>query len=173
MKSSLRQLVWIVAGVLLLALSADLQAPDQAQAAFANTGLPVRCYNIGFSSSMFLTCVTPPGSGVSFSSSQRVPAGYYFAITDILVTPVSGTGTAVTDFYLEDCYGESSIQSINHFRHLGGETFSEHYAAPMWVLLADHRLQVVAQAANEQNYDIRVNGLLLTNLYYLAVVSAP
>ncbi len=173
MKSSMRHMVWIAAGVLLLALGAAWQAPGQAQAAIANTGLPVRCYNIGFSSSMFLTCVTPPGSGVSFSGSQRVPVGYYFVVTDVLVTPVGGTATAVTDFYLEDCYGDANIQSINHFRHLGGETYSEHFTAPMWVLLADHRLQTVAQVANEQNYDIRVNGMLVTNLNYLAVISAP
>ncbi len=158
----------------LLILAGVLLAPSQAKAAFANVGIPARCYNIGFSSSLFLTCVTPPGSGVSFVSSQRVPSGYFFLVTDVMVTPVGGTtGDATTDFYLEDCYGDASIQSINHFRNLEGATYGQHFNAPMWVLLADHRLQVVTQAANQQNFDIRVNGFLVTNINYMPVVVSP
>jgi len=144
--------------------------PGMAQAALGNQGIPARCYNIGFTSSFFLTCVTPSGSPVSFVSSQRVPDGYYFLITDIVVTPTSGVSGNVVDFNLEDAYGASSIQSINHFRTLDGNTFGQHYTAPMWVLLPDHRLGVVAQAANQLNFDIRVNGFLVTNINYLPLI---
>jgi len=174
MNKYLMRIIFLAGGVILLILGVTLLAPARAEAAFANVGVPARCYNIGFSSNFFLTCVTPSGSGVSFVSGQRVPTGYYFLVTDIMVTPQGGTsGDAITDFDLEDAYGDTSVQSINHFRNLEGATYAQHFNAPMWVLLADHRLQVVTHAANQQQFDLRVNGFLVTNLNYVPVVVSP
>jgi hypothetical protein len=175
MNKHLMRAILFCSAALLIVLGIAWLSPARAEAALGNTGVPARCYNIGWNGSGFyLTCTTPPGSGVSFVGSQRVPAGYYFMITDLWATPASGTTTdGVTDFYLQDCYSEASIQSVNHFRNLEGATYGQHFNAPMWVLLADHRLQVVPQAANQQNFEIRVNGFLVTNLNYIPLASAP
>jgi hypothetical protein len=173
MNKHLLRVVLMAGGLLILILGGLWLATTRADAAFANVGIPVRCYNIGFSSPITLTCVTPPGSGVSFVGSQSVPNGYYFLVTDVMFTPEGGAGDAVIDFDLQDAYGASSIQSINHFRNLGGVTFGQHFNAPMWVLLATHYLKVVANAANQQNLEIRVNGFLVTNLQYVPVVISP
>ena len=171
MKKLSPRFILLAGGTILLIVGIVLLAPAHAEAAFANTGIPARCYDISFSSNFFMTCVTPQGSATSFVSSQRVPTGYYFLVTDIMVSPLGGTaGNALTDFDLEDTYSTSGIQSITHFRNLEGSTYGQHFNAPMWVLLPDHRLQVVVSSGNQQNFDIRINGFLVTNLNYLPVV---
>jgi len=158
--------------VILIGLGVTWIANGSARAALGNQGIPVRCYISGTmapGTTQFLTCVSaaPPG----FVGSQRVPDGYYFLVTDILVTPSGGTtGNAPVDFYLFDAYGTSSRASLIHFRSVDGATYGEHFTAPMYVLSADHRLEVQAFNANATSFDIRVNGLLTTNVDYLPMV---
>jgi hypothetical protein len=140
-----------------------------ASLSLGNVQYPVRCYNIGNSASYTLICVTPAGSP-SFVSSQRVPEGYYFLITDVMITPTGSLAADNVVLDLNNAYGAGSIQSINHFRVLDGSTFGQHFNAPMWVLFPDHYLSVVQDADNQSTYDIRVNGFLVTNGTYLPMV---
>jgi hypothetical protein len=175
MKKNFIRIVLLAGGIIVLILGIILLTPARADASLGNTGIPARCYNIGFSSSITLTCLTPSGSATSFVSGQRVPTGYYFLVTDIMITPNSGTTSsdALVDFDLKDAYGAGSLQSSNHFRNFEGGTFGQHFNAPMWVLLPDHYLLAVTRAGNLQTFEIRVNGLLVTNINYIPLVNAP
>jgi hypothetical protein len=174
MSKYLLRIVLLVGSAMVLILGIVLLAPTRAEAALGNTGIPARCYNIGFSSPMTLTCITPTGSITNFVSGQRVPTGYYFVVTDIMITPNAGTNStdALVDFDLKDAYGAGSLQSSNHFRNLEAGTFGQHFNAPMWVLLPDHYLLVTTRISNQQSFEIRVNGLLVTNLNYIPLVNS-
>ena len=174
MNKNIVRVLLVAGGVIVLILGIFLLTPTRAKATFANLGIPARCYGSFTTTADFLTCVPPSGAETSFVGAQRVPAGYYFLVTDVMVTPLGGTtGDALTDFSLEDCYGTSNIQSINRFRNLEGATYGQHFNAPMWTLLPDHRLQVVVNGGSQQAFEIRVNGLLVTNINYLPMVVSP
>ena len=86
-------------------------------------------------------------------------------VTDVLITPYRGAnGDGVVDIDLNDAYGSSSTQSINPFRSVDGATYGQHFTAPMWVLTPDHRLGVATLGDTNQQFEIRVSGLLTTNV---------
>lgn len=144
-----------------------------ARADVGNQGIPVRCYEtsggISPGTTVFMTCVNS-GSNL-FVSSQRVPSGYYFLVTDVFVTPLSGAnGNATVTFYFFDAYGTSGRASSYTFRSVDGASYGQHFTVPMYVLPADHRIEIQAFNANTVDFDIRVTGLLTTNVDYLPLV---
>jgi hypothetical protein len=159
----------IVALVVVVALTVLNHQP--ADAALGNQGTPVRCYTSGSLSAgttQFMTCVSaaPP----SFVSSQRVPAGYYFLVTDIFVTPLGGsTGSATVAFYLFDAYSTSGRASSYTYRSVDGQSSGQHFTTPLYVLTPDHRLEIQAFGANQQSFEIRITGLLVNNVTYLPI----
>jgi hypothetical protein len=168
---------WLIRGasigllVLIIGLLVSAGGFHSARAALGNVGYPVRCYSTGGGSpDFFMTCVTPPGAP-DFIDNQRVPDGYYYLITDVMITPYGGAAGNTVYLDLKDAYGDNYVQSENHFRVLDGATTGQHFNAPMWVLLATHRLQVTEMAGNQSDYDIRVNGILVTNISYLPVMT--
>jgi hypothetical protein len=159
--------------VVLVGLGATWLVSGNARAALGNQGVPVRCYTssagVAPGGDIFLTCVpaAPPG----FVSSQRVPTGYYFLVTDVMVTPQASTTTAErVDFYLFDAYGTNSRSSSYHFRSVDGASSGQHFSVPLYTLTADHRLEVQAFNANDVGFDIYVTGLLVNNVNYLPLV---
>lgn len=173
MKKRMFQLFLIMATIILLAFGFTQMKPKNVQAALGNQGIPVRCYNtsggLSAGTTTFLTCVTPVSPG--FVSSQRVPAGYYFVVTDVFVTPLSGgTGDTPVTFYLFDAYGTSSRASSNTFRSIDGASYGEHFNMPLYVLTEDHRLEVQAFNANAASFDIRITGMLVNNVSYIPVI---
>ena len=87
------------------------------------------------------------------------------------MTPYGGsTGNATVGFYLFNAYATSGPAETNFFRSVDGQTFGEHFVSPMFVLLPDHRLEVVGFNSNQQTFDIRVTGLLVNNVTYLPVL---
>jgi hypothetical protein len=171
MIKKLIQITVIIGSLTAIGLAAAFIPNQMAKAALGNEGYPVRCYGdssgVAPGEDIFLTCITPSGAP-NFVSSQRVPSGYYFYITDIVVTPFSGAaGSANITFYLFDAYGASSRASLNTYRSVDGQTLGEHFTSPLYVLTADHRLEVQAFNANQQTFEIRVYGILTTNMTYL------
>jgi len=170
MKTWLVRAASIAVLVVIIGLVVTLAATGTAQADLGNQGFPVRCYNNSSATDYFMVCINPSGSPV-FAGNQRVPIGYYFLVTDVMITPHGGASGNAVVFDLKDAYGDAYVQSINRFRVLDGATLGQHFEAPMWVLLPDHRLEVTELAGNQSDYDLRVNGFLVTNMSYLPLVS--
>jgi hypothetical protein len=173
MKKHLIRMAIMGLAVVLVGLGATWLVSGSARAALGNQGVPVRCYTtsagIAPGGDLFLTCV--PAAAPGFVSSQRVPDGYYFLVTDVMVTPqTSGTSAKSVDFYLFDAYGTNSRASDYHFRSVDGASFGQHFSTPLYTLPADHRLEVQAFNANSVGFDIYVKGLLVNNVNYLPLV---
>ena len=145
---------------------------DPAHAAIGNRGIPVRCFTPGAGvvagNSAFMTCFA--ADGTPFSGNQRVPAGYYLLVTDVIVTPRSGTATSgVTEVSVFDAYGTTSRQSQFFLRSTTTGSYAHTFAVPYLVLQADHRLEIVAAGINPFSVDVRVTGLLTNHVAYLPV----
>ncbi len=165
---------------LLLGLGIAWLSPARAEAALGNTGVPARCFHDNISTAgETLTCSTPSGAGVSFVNGYAVPAGYYFMVTDVWVTPQGGTTNAVTDFNLGDMlnFPPGTIfavsRSLHHFRNIEGSTYGQHFNSPLVVVVAGDWLNVLPLAGSQQAFDIYVSGFLVTNLNYIPLASAP
>ncbi len=176
MKKHMFKLFLLVATIAVLAFGITQLKPEKVQAALGNQGIPVRCYaplsSISPGITKFMTCVN---SGTNLMGSSRVPSGYYFLVTDVFVTPLSGgPGTANVTFYLFDAYGTSSRASSYTFRSTDGASYGQHFTVPLYVLPYDHRLEVQAFNANNVAFDIRITGLLVTNFTYVpSIISGP
>jgi len=147
-----------------------------ARAALGNNGVPVRCeieieggapLDPGYGT--FFNCVASDGTLFN-DGGQQVPKGYYFLVTDILVTPIHPHSTQTAGyikFSLRDKEGEIIEYSMD-FEDLSGNTISEHFTAPYFVLLANHKLW----GGNWSDFAVRmyISGLLVTNLNYLPVI---
>lgn len=173
MKKHLIRMAIIGLVVILVGLGATWLVSGTARAALGNQGIPVRCYTssggIAPGDDVFLTCV--PAAPPSFVGSQRVPDGYYFLVTDVMVTPLANTTSAErVDFYLFNAYGTNSRSSLYHFRSVDGATSGQHFNVPLYTLTPDHRLEVQAFNANAVSFNIYVTGLLTNNVNYLPLV---
>ena len=169
MKNRVYQAFLLVITIVLLAFGISQIKTENVKAALGNEGIPVRCYaplsSISPGITKFMTCVN---AGSNLMGSSRVPLGYYFLVTDVFVTPLSGgPGTANVTFYLFDAYGTDSRASSYTFRSNDGASFGEHFNVPLYVLPYDHRLEIQAFNANNVAFDIRITGLLVTNFTYV------
>ncbi len=169
------QISLVAVVVAALGLSALFIPNLTARADVGNQGTPVRCYASGGAIShgetQFMTCVRADGGYPGFVNSQRVPSGYYFMVTDVFVTPLSGgNGSTTVTFYLFDAYGTSGRASSYTFRSLDGASYGQHFTVPLYVLPADHRIEIQAFNANAADFDLRITGVLTTNVNYLPLV---
>ena len=169
MKNRLGQFAILGVLIIIMAFAISQLNLIPAKAALGNQGIPVRCYisgSVAAATSQFMTCVS--AASPYFVSSQRVPTGYYFLVTDVFVTPsTGGTGNTPVGFYLFDAYGTSSRASSYTFRSIDGASYGQHFNVPFYVLTADHRLEVQAFAANATSFEIRITGLLVNSVTYL------
>lgn len=143
---------------------------SRVRAAQGNSGVPVRCFKPGSAlapgNATFLSCVA--ADGTPFESGQRVPNGYYLLVLDVLVTPDAGTDvTTLTDVTIYDAYGDSSRQSSFRLRDTSSSTYGRVFGAPYLVLSPGHRLEVTNAAFSESAVEVRISGLLVTNLSYI------
>lgn len=176
MKNRLYQAIFVMATIALLAFAIAQFKIINVKAALGNQGAPVRCYiggQLAAAETYFMTCTTP--ANPNFVSNQRVPSGYYFLVTDVFVTPVSGgAGNTPVGFYLYDAYGTNSRSSSYAFRSIDGASYGQHFNMPLYVLTADHRLEVAAFGGNAAAFEIRVTGMLVNNVSYVpALFSNP
>lgn len=161
----------LVAAIALLLVGASSGSPSlgRVEAVAANHSVPVRCFKSGAiapGGQAFLTCIA--ADGTTFPEGQRVPTGYYLLMTDVVITPDAGNAaTGITDIRVFDGYATSSRQSETRFRSTDTSTYSYTYAAPYLVLSAGHRLDVTSAAFSAYGADVRISGLLVTNLDYL------
>ena len=160
-------IVVIVGGLLAAAGSSP------ASAGLGNSGVPVRCFKPGPSiapgGAAFLNCVA--ADGTSFAEGQRVPTGYYLAVTDVLVTPDAGNATTgITDVTVYDAYGTNSRQSSFRLRDTTASSFGFKWFAPYLVLTAGHRLEITNANISAFSAEVRISGVLVTNLSSLPLV---
>jgi len=176
MKNRVYKVFLVAATIVILAFGFAQLKTDNVEAALGNQGIPVRCSlsNAGVNAgeSDFMVCRTPVSP--VFTEYQRVPSGYYFIVTDILVTPLyAGTDPVSTDITLYDFYDGLSYEYYR-FRGVGAESFGEHFNMPLLVLPAEHSLHVSGKITNTGFVDVRVTGMLVTNATYVpAIFSNP
>ncbi len=173
MKSSSIVKVSLVVVLALVVVGLGGPTSGRAAASLGNSGVPVRCFTPGAGvtagNSAFFTCYAADGTG--FSGNQRVPPGYYLAVTDVLVSPRAGAAlSGVTEISLFDAYGTASRQSQFYLRSAETSTYGHTFAVPYLVLRPDHRLEVVAAGFNAYSVDVRITGVLVTNLQWLPMV---
>jgi hypothetical protein len=70
-----------------------------------------------------------------------------------------------------DAYGANSHASPYTYCSIDGASVGEHFYMPLYVLTADHRLEVHAFNANAATFDIRITGMLVNNVSYLPAIS--
>jgi hypothetical protein len=137
--------------------------------ALGNSAIPVRCYKTSTlqpGNAAFLTCQS--AGGVAFVDNQRVPNGYYFVVTDVLITPDAGLDTTgITDLTLYDAYGDNGRSYSFRLRETRAATFGPSFAAPYMVLIPGHRLEATLAGFSANGVEVRVSGWLVTNLDYL------
>ena len=143
-----------------------------ARASLGNSGIPVQCFpdtlgnTIAPDESAFFRCVAADGTLFN-DNQQRVPAGYYLLITDIVITPESGDSTiGAFNLTLYADSGKSNWEYGVEFRDLTGNTVSEHYTVPYMVLPENYRVEGYNQAAT-YSLNIYLSGLLVTNVSYM------
>jgi hypothetical protein len=112
-------------------------------------------------------------NGTPFDAQQRVPAGYYFLVTDITVWPAAYAAVpSPMDIMICDVIDMDATYACLDMRDTSqGQTISQHYNIPYLVLSAGHRLKISSSSASYTSVTIRFSGLLVTNLNYLAWVS--
>ena len=170
MKKCFLYAAWIAVLLAAIGLMTAWLMTETTHASLVNQGYPVRCYNVSTTSEFFLSCINTQGTP-SFVGNQRVPTGYYFLITDIMITAHENVVGNDVSFKLKDCWDTASVMyPTTNFRVLDGSTLGQHFIAPMWVLPEDHRLGVELLPGNQAAFDLRVNGFLVTNVSYLPVV---
>lgn len=143
-----------------------------ARAAMGNRGVPVRCYadQLKPAESKFLTCKA--ADGTAFTGNQRVPAGYYLLVTDIVIIPDAGTDTSgIVSIVIYDAYGTSSHASSITARSGTMDGFGYHFHTPYFVLEEGHRIEASPWWFNSHWAAARVTGILTNNVTYLPVTS--
>lgn len=161
--------------LLVLIFLLSLAFTRSGHATLGNVGVPVRCLKVGGepippNTVVFLNCFA--ADGTSFPDGQRVPASRYLLVTDIVITPDAGTNTtALTDVRLFDAYGTDGRNFAMRFRGTTSASYGEHYTVPFMVLPADHRIEVSTNTFNTAWVEVRVSGLLVTNVSYLPLIS--
>lgn len=173
MKGSTIVKVSLVVALALMVVGLAGPASGKAAAGLGNSGVAVRCFapgaGVAAGNSAFLTCYAADGTG--FSDNQRVPPGYFLAVTDVLVSPRAGAAlSGATEISLFDAYGTSSRQSQFYLRSADTSTYGHTFVVPYLVLQSDHRLEVVAPGFNAYTVDVRVTGVLVTNLQWLPAI---
>ncbi len=158
--------------VLIAALTLTVGS-GRATAGVGNSGVPVRCFKPGAAiapgGESFLSCVA--SDGTPFAEGQRVPTGYYLMVMDLLVTPDAGTATSgLTDVTIFDAYGTNSRQSSFRLRGVEAASFGFKWSAPYFVMPAGHRLEVTSASFSDFGAEVRISGLLVTNLDFLPAV---
>ena len=178
MKNNNKIIIGVMAGVVILiivVITPGLLNP--VQASLGNYAVPVRCLPLGgqrilVDSSDFFRCYAADGTRFT-DNAQRVPEGYYFIVTDVVITPYQA-GSHQDGFYelvLYDSYGASYRRYSLFFRGMTLGTTHNQFIAPYLVLVGGDRLE--AYNLPHTSYALRVNisGFLVRNISYLPLIS--
>jgi len=136
-----------------------------AAAALGNTGVPVRgrlagpvpqseTYYVQFTST----------DGTPFADGERVPAGKYLLITDIVVTTDGGTDPAAV-LSLDLMVDPSDGQSLR-LRSTDNATHGLHYTTPYFVLEEGDRLKVSSAWFSDKWAYVNVSGMLVNHVTF-------
>ena len=172
MKNLRRSIILVVLGV--FAITAILVATGSifpARAALGNNGVPVRCDlgNLGISpgEELYFNCYASDGT-LFTDKEQRVPKGYYLLVTDIIISPQLISSTpGYFRFLLQEVTGTDIWLHGIWFLDITGNTVSEHFSVPYFVLPAKHKLRGGLVSRSDYSLDVHISGLLVTNLSYL------
>jgi hypothetical protein len=161
MKLSRSTLELIGAGLLLVLIAISFWTPAQAQ--LGNSGVPVHCNAIVLSMTpQTLSCSAADGTAFV---NNRVPAGYYLMVTDVIIVP-SSSADVIADIEADDAsnaYASDVAVQTNSFASQG-----QHFTTPALVLPAQYRLK--ATSLNGGGFLAQVFGLLTRNLTYMPLI---
>jgi hypothetical protein len=145
-------------------------------AQLGNRGIPVSCFEYpdflspGGSGSI-LRCY-PANSAIAFGGNTNVPTGYYFIVTDVLITPTSIADTTSSfDITLEINPVTASIRENIRLRSIGTANFGEHFSVPYLVLSENEWLKASSASTAGKDVLVRVSGLLVNSVNYLPLIS--
>jgi hypothetical protein len=148
-----------------------LSMPVAAQ--LGNSGIPVRCVPdatdevIPDGGAVYFQCVAADGTAFS-DGDQAVPAGYYFLVTDVVMTPNRlTTGDIPHDVRLRDVSPGFDLVAEVRLETFRSETVSVNYTTPFLVLGSGHRLSGEHFSLDGFGVRVYVSGLLVTNVAYL------
>ena len=153
-------LILVAALIVLVLLALAFWTPAQAQ--IGNLGVPVRCAAAVSSTPAVFACTAADGT---VFANNRVPAGYYFHVTDIIIAP-SSTADTQADIQMEDAGNNSTGDVLIQTSAFG--TQGQHFTTPALVLPAQYRLRGLSFTAT--SYIAQVYGLLTKNVTYVPLI---
>lgn len=146
----------------LLLCAAALVRPTHAS--IGNSGTPIACAARGLDPSGGFNFVQSPFSCVMADGtrlmSATVPSGYYFLVTDVVLSRQLPT-TQPTSVTL--CAQPKGIGACDNMLRIQA---SEHFVTP-YLILAAGRVLEAANDNSAQGLDVYVSGLLVTNVSYV------
>lgn len=145
---------------MLVLIALSFWTPAQAQ--LGNTGVPVHCAAGVLSSTQTFACGAADGTAFV---NNRVPTGYYFMVTDIIIAPINSTDVQA-DIQTEDA-GNTFVNDVLIQTTTFGSQ-GQHFTTPALVLPAQYRLR--AATLNGGGYLGQVYGLLTRNLTYMPLI---
>ena len=133
-----------------------------AQAQLGNSGVPVNCSAGVIASPAIFTCKVADGT---VFVNNRVPAGYYFHVTDVIIAPSTTADTqAVVE--AEDANDSAAGSLVLQTSSFG--TQGQHFTSPALVLPTQYRLR--ALSFNGPGFIAEVYGLLTKNVTYVPLI---
>lgn len=159
----------MVASAILISLAMNPLNISHSEAATGNQGIPARCeavFNLGQAATF--SCVS--AGNVLFVDGQKVPTGFYFLVTDIVITPINtGNGTNLNQitFSVNNDTGQVLEISFNT-----NDRFSDriHYTTPYIFLAGGEWLRGVNPMTSFSRLWVYVSGILTTNVNYLPLI---
>ncbi|MBN2548919.1 MAG: hypothetical protein JXB15_07165 [Anaerolineales bacterium] len=162
----------VTASAVLLILIASHLPVGEASAAVGNQGIPARCWvtlNPGYSDYFYCEAT----GGVSFIGDSWVPTGYYFLVTDVVISPTGTSGTGATNFSsitVEDgATGHALYSIVQTTQDKYGGSF--HYTTPYLVVESEDGLWAYQKDISSTRVSMYLSGLLTTNVNYLTLIT--
>ena len=169
MKTSfVRTILFAITAIILMAIGIHLLGVRDSEAALGNLGTPVRCEVYVFideEESIYCTAL----DGTAFDVGYKVPSGYYFLVTDIIITADYRNDRA--DITLAVAEGGNVHIYDKLFFVQGVESYQIHYTMPYLILEAGQFLRAGNANDSTTNVTIYISGVLTTNALYLPLVT--
>lgn len=148
-----------------------------ASAYLGNSGIPVRCIPsapggvIPEGADARFNCVA--ADGTAFVQGQSVPAGYYFLVTDVVITPERLTTVDTAHrVVIRDREANGDMMAELHLEVFRSETRSVNFSTPFLVLNSGHHLTGQHFSMDSFGINVHVAGLLVTNVTYFPGVTS-
>ena len=125
-------------------------------------GIPARCTtaSVGVQPGQIRTmsCFLSSRTATQGGRFTTVPRGYYFLVTDIIVTPNGGSGT--TEVWVQDLTN-TSLEELLRLRGSSTTSFGRTFTTPYLVVQEDHRVRAQNLLSSGAAVLVDLTGLLV------------